>query len=101
MVDLQTACKVTKYFSCMQQKYTKILLFICANDCKNSKSKCKNYFLHIYKENLHIYKKSSTFAAYFMNTLGNRFSFTSFGESHGRAIGGVLDGVPAGLQIVM
>ena len=35
----------------------------------------------------------------FMNTLGKYFSFTSFGESHGRAIGGVLDGVPAGIKI--
>ena len=34
-----------------------------------------------------------------MNTIGDTFSFTSFGESHGRAIGGVLDGVPAGLHI--
>ena len=34
-----------------------------------------------------------------MNTLGNKFVFTSFGESHGRAIGGVLDGVPAGVRI--
>jgi chorismate synthase len=34
-----------------------------------------------------------------MNTLGEYFTFTSFGESHGHAIGGVLDGVPAGLQI--
>ena len=34
-----------------------------------------------------------------MNTLGESFVFTSFGESHGRAIGGVLDGVPAGIQI--
>ena len=34
-----------------------------------------------------------------MNTLGKHFVFTSFGESHGRAIGGVLDGVPAGIQI--
>ena len=34
-----------------------------------------------------------------MNTLGKNFVFTSFGESHGRAIGGVLDGVPAGVQI--
>lgn len=48
---------------------------------------------------MHIYKKSSTFADSFMNTLGEKFSFTSFGESHGRAIGGVLDGVPAGLHI--
>ena len=34
-----------------------------------------------------------------MNTIGKNFVFTSFGESHGRAIGGVLDGVPAGLRI--
>lgn len=34
-----------------------------------------------------------------MNTFGTHFTFTSFGESHGRAIGGVLDGVPAGLRI--
>ncbi len=34
-----------------------------------------------------------------MNTFGDKFSFTSFGESHGRAIGGVLDGVPAGITI--
>lgn len=36
-----------------------------------------------------------------MNSFGNRFVFTSFGESHGRAIGGVLDGVPSGLRIDM
>lgn len=34
-----------------------------------------------------------------MNTFGEKFAFTSFGESHGRAIGGVLDGVPAGIAI--
>ena len=34
-----------------------------------------------------------------MNTFGNKWTFTSFGESHGAAIGGVLDGVPAGLCI--
>ena len=34
-----------------------------------------------------------------MNTFGKHFSFTSFGESHGAAVGGVLDGVPAGLTI--
>ena len=36
-----------------------------------------------------------------MNRLGKSFVFTSFGESHGRAIGGVLDGVPAGVRIDM
>ena len=34
-----------------------------------------------------------------MNTFGNHFTFTSFGESHSAAIGGVLDGVPAGIRI--
>ena len=34
-----------------------------------------------------------------MNTFGENWAFTSFGESHGAAIGGVLDGVPAGLHI--
>ena len=31
-----------------------------------------------------------------MNTFGNIYRLTSFGESHGRAIGGVIDGIPAG-----
>lgn len=34
-----------------------------------------------------------------MNSFGDNFTFTSFGESHSAAIGGVLDGVPAGLKI--
>jgi chorismate synthase len=34
-----------------------------------------------------------------MNAFGDKWTFTSFGESHGAAIGGVLDGVPAGLRI--
>ncbi len=34
-----------------------------------------------------------------MNRFGERFSITTFGESHGKAIGCVLDGVPAGLVI--
>lgn len=34
-----------------------------------------------------------------MNTFGENWTFTSFGESHGAAIGGVLDGVPAGLHV--
>ena len=34
-----------------------------------------------------------------MNAFGEKWTFTSFGESHGAAIGGVLDGVPAGLPI--
>jgi len=34
-----------------------------------------------------------------MNRFGERFTMTTFGESHGKAIGCVLDGVPAGLEI--
>ncbi|MDE6704079.1 MAG: chorismate synthase [Muribaculaceae bacterium] len=34
-----------------------------------------------------------------MNTFGNIYRLTSFGESHGAAIGGVIDGVPAGIEI--
>lgn len=34
-----------------------------------------------------------------MNSFGKRFVFTTFGESHGKAIGCVVDGVPAGLKI--
>lgn len=34
-----------------------------------------------------------------MNTFGNIFRLTTFGESHGAAIGGVIDGMPAGLTI--
>lgn len=34
-----------------------------------------------------------------MNRFGERFAITTFGESHGKAIGCVLDGVPAGLAI--
>ena len=34
-----------------------------------------------------------------MNTFGNIFRLTTFGESHGEAIGGVVDGMPAGIPI--
>lgn len=33
------------------------------------------------------------------NTLGNHLRYTSFGESHGRAVGLVLDGLPSGIQV--
>lgn len=33
------------------------------------------------------------------NTIGKIFRLTTFGESHGAAIGGVIDGMPAGLAI--
>ena len=34
-----------------------------------------------------------------MNTFGTIFRLTSFGESHGKGIGGVIDGMPAGIKI--
>ncbi len=34
-----------------------------------------------------------------MNKFGKRLTLTTFGESHGKAIGCILDGVPAGLPI--
>ncbi|MFR9166499.1 MAG: chorismate synthase [Dysgonomonas sp.] len=34
-----------------------------------------------------------------MNTFGNIFRLTSFGESHGEAIGGVIDGCPSGIEL--
>ena len=34
-----------------------------------------------------------------MNTIGKFFTFTSFGESHGKAIGGIVDGCPAGIEL--
>ena len=36
-----------------------------------------------------------------MNTFGTLFTLTSFGESHGAAIGGVVDGMPAGIAVDM
>lgn len=34
-----------------------------------------------------------------MNTIGKLLTLTTFGESHGPAMGGILDGMPAGLDI--
>ncbi len=34
-----------------------------------------------------------------MNTFGHKFRFTTFGESHGKALGCIVDGVPAGLKV--
>ena len=33
------------------------------------------------------------------NTIGTLFTLTSFGESHGPAIGGIVDGCPPGLEL--
>lgn len=36
-----------------------------------------------------------------MNTFGNIFRLTSYGESHGVAVGGVIDGCPSGIEVDM
>lgn len=36
-----------------------------------------------------------------MNTFGNIYRLTTFGESHGPAIGGIIDGMPAGVRLDM
>ncbi len=36
-----------------------------------------------------------------MNTFGQLFRLTTFGESHGAGIGGVIDGMPAGVEVDM
>ena len=33
------------------------------------------------------------------NSIGERFIVTCFGESHGRCIGSIIDGCPAGLPL--
>ena len=33
------------------------------------------------------------------NTFGNHFRVSTFGESHGSALGGVIDGCPAGIEL--
>lgn len=35
------------------------------------------------------------------NTFGKLFTLTTFGESHGAAVGGVIDGMPAGVSVDM
>lgn len=36
-----------------------------------------------------------------MNTFGKKFTVTTYGESHGAAVGGVIDGMPAGIDVDM
>ena len=35
------------------------------------------------------------------NTFGHIFRLTSFGESHGECVGGIIDGMPAGIEVDM
>ena len=34
-----------------------------------------------------------------MNTFGHILRLTTFGESHGKAVGGIIDGFPSGFKI--
>ena len=34
-----------------------------------------------------------------MNTFGKLFTLTTYGESHGTAVGGIIDGMPAGIEV--
>lgn len=43
--------------------------------------------------------KKAIFVCMAGNTLGKIFQLTTFGESHGLAIGGIIDGCPAGLKV--
>ncbi|MBR3478735.1 MAG: chorismate synthase [Bacteroidaceae bacterium] len=36
-----------------------------------------------------------------MNTFGNIYRLSTFGESHGEALGGIIDGMPAGIDVDM
>ncbi|MCM1490510.1 MAG: chorismate synthase [Muribaculum sp.] len=36
-----------------------------------------------------------------MNTFGRNLRLTTFGESHGKAMGGIIDGIPAGVALSM
>lgn len=36
-----------------------------------------------------------------MNTFGRNIRLTTFGESHGKAMGGIIDGIPGGVQLSM
>lgn len=42
---------------------------------------------------------NTIFGAMAGNTFGHSFRLTTFGESHGAAIGGIIDGCPAGLKV--
>ena len=33
------------------------------------------------------------------STIGTLFKLTTFGESHGKAMGGIIEGFPAGLML--
>ena len=33
------------------------------------------------------------------NTYGNLYKITTFGESHGEALGGIIDGCPPGIEL--
>ena len=59
MADLQIACKVTKYFPCVQEKTPKIVQIIYANDCNRRANKRYNedFFAHLQRKFAYLQKK--------------------------------------------
>jgi len=56
----------------------------------------KDYFAIIF-----VIIKNGIFVIMAGNTFGTLFRLTTFGESHGTALGGIIDGCPSGLEIDM
>jgi chorismate synthase len=56
--------------------------------------KLKNCICNIYTKFVDLFKKLRM-----SNSFGKLYTLTTFGESHGPAIGGIIDGCPAGLKL--
>ncbi len=54
-----------------------------------------NYIFYYVVKKLHLFKIKNMAG----NSFGKLFKLTTFGESHGKAIGGIIDGCPAGLSL--
>ena len=52
-----------------------------------------------YAPKTHKLKNLQTYKLKMRNSFGNIFTVTTFGESHGAGVGGVIDGFPAGIDI--
>lgn len=61
---------------------------------RENRRKVNSHFL-CFKKSIHLFKTSLMAG----NSFGNLFKLTTFGESHGEAIGGIIDGCPSGLRL--
>ena len=59
--------------------------------------------MHISEKKPYLYREFqlNIHTTLMFNSYGNILRLTSFGESHGKGIGGVIDGFPAGINIDM